>query len=205
MRSAGASLWQLTKPPFSPKWGIPSFVKKEAKGGQNRRGPILSAGGYLPPTRLRRRSVKKCYRHLKFRAVIPALIPRLCRGEFCGQRASENLVDFPKPGARRCLSDARISTDEGAITQARSVRKNEHNFLLIFRTPLRPSKSGRSCNIFLWTSGNHAEAWFCIIEWMCNLLIICCVCNSILWLIMQFWLHLCDFNDVCVRLLVLYM
>ncbi len=32
MRSAGASLWQLTKTPFSPKWGIPSFVKKEAKG-----------------------------------------------------------------------------------------------------------------------------------------------------------------------------
>lgn len=92
MRSAGASLWQLTKPPFSPKWGIPSFVKKEAKGGQNRRGPILSAGGYLPPTRLRRRSVKKCYRHLKFRAVIPA----------------------------RCLTDIRISTDEGAITQAQS-------------------------------------------------------------------------------------
>lgn len=96
MRSAGASLWRLTKPPpFSPEWGIPSFVKKEAKGGQNRREPILSAGGYLPPTRLRRRSVKKCYRHLKFRAVIPA----------------------------RCLTDIRISTDEGAITQAQSYPK----------------------------------------------------------------------------------
>ena len=158
------------KTPFLPRTGDSFFREERSKGQFDRlpsrtpqhgvrdlgcafiastSGPIRTAGGDLPPTRLCRRMERKCYRHLKFRAVIPALIPRLCRGEFCGQRASENLVDFPKPGARRCLSDARISTDEGAITQARSVRKNEHNFLLIFRTPLRPSKSGRSCNIFL--------------------------------------------------------
>ena len=89
MRSAGASLWRLTKPPFLPRMGDSFFREERSKG---RTKSILSAGGYLPPTRLRRRSVKKCYRHLKFRAVIPA----------------------------RCLTDIRISTDEGAITQAQS-------------------------------------------------------------------------------------
>lgn len=120
MRSAGASLWQLTKPPFSPKWGIPSFVKKEAKGGQNRRGPILSAGGYLPPTRLRRRSVKKCYRHLKFRAVIPARCPGSAGANFTDNGLRKILEIFHSPVPARCLTDIRISTDEGAITQAQS-------------------------------------------------------------------------------------
>ena len=149
---------------------------------------------------------RKCYRHLKFRAVIPALIPRLCRGEFCGQRASENLVDFPKPGARRCLSDARISTDEGAITQARSVRKNEHNFLLIFRTPLRPSKSGRSCNIFLWTSGNHAEAWFCFYDFIANVLICSCLCGmagcNFSSILLHITLHVCCNVLICRKIIV---
>ena len=125
MRSAGASLWQLTKSPFLPQMGDSFFREERSKEQFNRllsrtpqhgvrdlgcafiastSGPIRTAGGDLPPTRLCRRMERKCYRHLKFRAVIPALIPRLCRGEFCGQRASENLADFPRPGARRCLS-----------------------------------------------------------------------------------------------------
>lgn len=32
IRSAEASLCRLTNSPFLPQWGIPSFVKKEAKG-----------------------------------------------------------------------------------------------------------------------------------------------------------------------------
>ena len=113
------------KTPFLPQMGDSFFREERSKGQFDRlpsrtpqhgvrdlgcafiastSGPIRTAGGDLPPIRLRRRMERKCYRHLKFRAVIPALIPRLCRGEFCGQRASENLADFPRPGARRCLS-----------------------------------------------------------------------------------------------------
>ena len=91
MRSAGASLWRLTKPPFLPRMGD-SFFREERSKGRTKSTGADFVRGYLPPTRLRRRSVKKCYRHLKFRAVIPA----------------------------RCLTDIRISTDEGAITQAQS-------------------------------------------------------------------------------------
>lgn len=108
------------KTPFLPRRGIPSFVKKEAKGGQNRRGPILSAGGYLPPTRLRRRSVKKCYRHLKFRAVIPARCPGSAGANFTDNGLRKILEIFHSPVPARCLTDIRISTDEGAITQAQS-------------------------------------------------------------------------------------
>lgn len=58
MRSAGASLWRLTKPPFLPRMGDSFFREERSKGRTKSTGPILSAGGYLPPTRLRRRSVK---------------------------------------------------------------------------------------------------------------------------------------------------
>lgn len=98
-------------------------MKKEAKGGQNRRGPILSAGGYLPPTRLRRRSVKKCYRHLKFRAVIPARCPGSAGANFTDNGLRKILEIFHSPVPARCLTDIRISTDEGAITQAQSYPK----------------------------------------------------------------------------------
>ena len=110
-------------PLFSPEWGIPSFVKKEAKGGQNQLGPILSAGGYLPPTRLRLRSVKKCYRHLKFRAVIPARCPGSAGANFADNGLRKILEIFHSPVPARCLTDIRISTDEGAITQAQSYPK----------------------------------------------------------------------------------
>ena len=110
-------------PPFSPEWGIPSFVKKEAKSIQNRLRPILSAGGYLPPTRLRRRSVKKCYRHLKFRAVIPARCPGSAGANFTDNGLRKILEIFHSPVPARCLTDIRISTDEGAITQAQSYPK----------------------------------------------------------------------------------
>lgn len=178
MRSAGASLWQLTKPPFSPKWGIPSFVKKEAKGGQNRRGPILSAGGYLPPTRLRRRSVKKCYRHLKFRAVIPA----------------------------RCLTDIRISTDEGAITQAQSDPKRgitpcpSSGRLYVRRIPADP------VTFFLWTSGNHASAWFCFYDFIANVLICSCLCGmagcNFSSILLHITLHVCCNVLICRKIIV---
>lgn len=112
------------KAPLSPpNGGIPSFVKKEAKSIQNRLRPILSAGGYLPPTRLRRRSVKKCYRHLKFRAVIPARCPGSAGANFTDNGLRKILEIFHSPVPARCLTDIRISTDEGAITQAQSYPK----------------------------------------------------------------------------------
>ena len=112
------------KAPLSPpNGGIPSFVKKEAKSRQNRLRPILSAGGYLPPTRLRRRSVKKCYRHLKFRAVIPARCPGSAGANFTDNGLRKILEIFHSPVPARCLTDIRISTDEGAITQAQSYPK----------------------------------------------------------------------------------
>ena len=101
----------LLAPP--PEWGIPSFVKKEAKGAQNQLGPIL------PPARLRRRSVK-CYRHLKFRAVIPARCPGSAGANFTDNGLRKILEIFHSPVPARCLTDIRISTDEGAITQAQS-------------------------------------------------------------------------------------
>ena len=112
------------KAPLSPpNGGIPSFVKKEAKSIQNRLRPILSAGGYLPPTRLRRRSVKKCYRHLKFRAGIPARCPGSAGANFTDNGLRKILEIFHSPVPARCLTDIRISTDEGAITQAQSYPK----------------------------------------------------------------------------------
>jgi len=86
-------------------------------GGGCRVGP---GGGYLPPTRLRRRSVKKCYRHLKFRAVIPARCPGSAGANFTDNGLRKILEIFHSPVPARCLTDIRISTDEGAITQAQS-------------------------------------------------------------------------------------
>ena len=121
----------LVAPPFSssvkglkrlgsllapPRMGDSFFRKERSKGGQNQLGPIL------PPARLRRRSVK-CYRHLKFRAVIPARCPGSAGANFADNGLRKILEIFHSPVPARCLTDIRISTDEGAITQAQSYPK----------------------------------------------------------------------------------
>ena len=63
------------KSPFLPRWGIPSFMKKEAKGIPDG-APSGMRAACLPPTRLRRREGERSYRHLKFRADVPARFTR---------------------------------------------------------------------------------------------------------------------------------
>ena len=181
-------------------------MKKEAKGGQNRRGPILSAGGYLPPTRLRRRSVKKCYRHLKFRAVIPARCPGSAGANFTDNGLRKILEIFHSPVPARCLTDIRISTDEGAITQAQSDPKRgitpcpSSGRLYVRRIPADP------VTFFLWTSGNHAEAWFCFYDFIANVLICSCLCGmagcNFSSILLHITLHVCCNVLICRKIIV---
>ena len=55
MRSAGASLWRLTMPPFLPRMGDSFFRKERSKEHTESTGAILYAGRDWRPTRLRRR------------------------------------------------------------------------------------------------------------------------------------------------------
>ena len=167
---------------------------------------MLSAGGYLPPTRLRRRSVKKCYRHLKFRAVIPARCPGSAGANFTDNGLRKILEIFHSPVPARCLTDIRISTDEGAITQAQSYPKRgitpcpSSGRLYVRRIPADP------VTFFLWTSGNHAEAWFCFYDFIANVLICSCLCGmtgcNFSSILLHITLHVCCNVLICRKIIV---
>lgn len=121
MRSAGASLWRLTIPPFLPRMGDSFFREERSKeqtkstGADSVCGPLSAAHPAAPE------SGKKCYWHLKFRAVIPARYAPALPGRILRPTGFGKFAKFPQnPVPARCLTDIRISSDEGAITQAQS-------------------------------------------------------------------------------------
>lgn len=96
MRSAGASLWRLTKPPpFLPRMGDSFFRKERSKEHTKSteadfvRGRLLAAHPATPEIG------KKMLPASKIPGGYSRPMPRLCRGEFYGQRASENSGNFP--------------------------------------------------------------------------------------------------------------
>lgn len=91
MRSAGASLWRLTKPPFLPRMGDSFFREERSKGRTKSTGADFVRG-------------------------------RLFAAHPATPEIGKKMLPASKiPGGySRCLTDIRISTDEGAITQAQS-------------------------------------------------------------------------------------
>lgn len=123
MRSAGASLWRLTKPPFLPRMGDSFFREERSKGRTKSTGADFVRGRLFAAHPATPEIGKKCYRHLKFRAVIPARCPGSAGANFTDNGLRKILEIFHSPVPARCLTDIRISTDEGAITQAQSYPK----------------------------------------------------------------------------------
>lgn len=121
MRSAGASLWRLTKPPFLPRMGD-SFFRKERSKGRTKstgadfvRGRLSAAHPATPEIGEKMLPASK----------IPGGYSRPFYPGFAGANFADNglrkiLEIFHSPVPARCLTDIRISTDEGAITQAQS-------------------------------------------------------------------------------------
>ena len=95
MRSAGASLWRLTKPPFLPRMGDSFFREERSKEHTKSteadfvRGRLFAAHPATPEIG------KKMLPASKIPGGYSRPMPRLCRGEFYGQRASENSGNFP--------------------------------------------------------------------------------------------------------------
>ena len=149
---------------------------------------------------------RKCYRHLKFRAVIPARCPGSAGANFTDNGLRKILEIFHSPVPARCLTDIRISTDEGAITQAQSDPKRgitpcpSSGRLYVRRIPADP------VTFFLWTSGNHAEAWFCFYDFIANVLICSCLCGmagcNFSSILLHITLHVCCNVLICRKIIV---
>ena len=166
----------------------------------------MSAGGYLPPTRLRRRSVKKCYRHLKFRAVIPARCPGSAGANFTDNGLRKILEIFHSPVPARCLTDIRISTDEGAITQAQSDPKRgitpcpSSGRLYVRRIPADP------VTFFCEQAGITLKRDSVFYDFIANVLICSCLCGmagcNFSSILLHITLHVCCNVLICRKIIV---
>lgn len=95
MRSAGASLWRLTKPPFLPRMGDSFFREERSKGRTKSTGADFVRGRLFAAHPATPEIGKKMLPASKIPGGYSRPMPRLCRGEFYGQRASENSGNFP--------------------------------------------------------------------------------------------------------------
>ena len=138
------------------------------------------------------------------RPLLPGNI--VSRLAFCGQRIREEPRLFPKTGVRRHRPDDHFSTGEGAITQAQSYPKRgitpcpSSGRLYVRRIPADP------VTFFLWTSGNHAEAWFCFYDFIANVLICSCLCGmagcNFSSILLHITLHVCCNILICRKIIV---
>ena len=95
MRSAGAPLWRLTKPPFLPRRGDSFFREERSKGRTKSTGADFVRGRLFAAHPATPEIGKKMLPASKIPGGYSRPMPRLCRGEFYGQRASENSGNFP--------------------------------------------------------------------------------------------------------------
>lgn len=119
MRSAGASLWRLTKPPFLPRMGDSFFREERSKGRTKSTGADFVRGRLFAAHPATPEIGKKMLPASKIPGGYSRPMPRLCRGEFYGQRASEN----SGISIARCPPDA-LRTSGFQRTKARLRKRN---------------------------------------------------------------------------------
>lgn len=142
MRSAGASLWRLTKPPFLPRMGDSFFREERSKGRTKSTGADFVRGRLFAAHSATPQIGKKMLPASKIPGGYSRPMPRLCRGEFYGQRASENSGNFPQPGARPMPYGHPDFNGRRRDYASAILPEEGHYALPLFGSPLRPPNSG---------------------------------------------------------------